>query len=71
MSYWFGTAVGDLLFKGFTIKSTSGRCINILTSIAAGNLQEYSFAEVNQLYDDSERELSSHTYIYSCLGGVG
>lgn len=25
MSYWFGTAVGDLLFKGFTITSTSGR----------------------------------------------
>lgn len=23
MSYWFGTAVGDLLFKGFTITSTS------------------------------------------------
>ncbi|XP_069695857.1 protein SLC31A2-like isoform X3 [Periplaneta americana] len=24
MSYWFGTSVGDLLFKGFTISSTSG-----------------------------------------------
>lgn len=28
MSYWFGTAVGDLLFRGFTITSTSGRHID-------------------------------------------
>jgi hypothetical protein len=25
ISYWFGTAVGDLLFNGFTITSPSGR----------------------------------------------
>jgi hypothetical protein len=35
MSYWFGTHVGDLLFEGFTINSTSGRHTSVLTSFIA------------------------------------
>jgi hypothetical protein len=35
MSYWFGTAVGDLLFKGFTVKSASGSYNNMLISFFA------------------------------------
>lgn len=30
MSYWFGTAVGDLLFKGFTINSASALVLTCL-----------------------------------------
>jgi len=35
MSYWFGTAVGDLLFEGFTVTSTAGRHNIILISASA------------------------------------
>jgi hypothetical protein len=35
VSYWFGTAVGDLLFKGFTINSTSGSHNSMLISFIA------------------------------------
>lgn len=35
MSYWFGTAVGDLLFKGFTINSASGSHNSMLISFIA------------------------------------
>jgi len=38
---------------------------------AAGSLQKYSCAEVNQMYDHSQQELSSHKDMFSCLGDVG
>jgi hypothetical protein len=38
---------------------------------AAGILQKYSFSEVNQIYDHSQQELSSHIYMFSCMGDVG
>jgi ATP/ADP translocase len=81
VSYWFGTAVGDLLFKGFTVNSASGSHNSMLISFiavcmeisvfAAGNLQKYSSAEINQMYDHSQQELSSHRYMFSCLDDVG
>ena len=77
VSYWFGTAVGDLLFKGFNINSASGRHNSMLISFIAvcmGSIcicsrqsAKIYFAEVIQMYDDSQKELSSYRYVCSVV----
>jgi len=76
MSYWFGTVVGDLLFKGFTINSTSALVLTCLGLASLAILYEaikvyLAHVKYNTVLRDEDCRSSRCTNERSLLLGNG